>query len=329
VQTRHALEQVLRATPYAGFELDPPRVGYHRVMSYDGSRSVVAGVTVDDRGLEWRLNECDSLWKKLWDRYGANSSQTLVAVISRDALPFASCPGSTGLASRIPSGIPYVNPGGIAWAAIPTPGEGDPFPSRFGPYSTLAHELYHAELDRRHVSKDHGEDNGCSLGLLMTIGAMVGYDGDCFKHAPYVHGTMGEYPEGYAKCDEAQLRTRANPYVIGTYRKLGCRGTPIPFYQERGRLRGDRGGMGIDIHTGLYTEGNDVIGLVLYDPCPTAPSADPLSAVSGRWDRSTGAYSCAADEPDKAHDFMSYGPYRWASAAQFRWPRFHLVEPRD
>lgn len=303
-------------------------------------------------GIEVRdLDDCQTLWRNLFTRFGLDRERTLLAVLPSGAA-LTAC---TGLGWRV--GWPdrespdYL--GGIAFAPVPAYSDpsGGTTAADWDTVGTMAQETYHAALDRRHIGNDHGEDGGCVVtGGLATVVGIASFDTldtDCHKPAMFPHGALGAYP---------------GPVSIGTP------GTTTLGHLA-GRLVGFAGGVGVRIEDGGR--------LTLYDPCPTgspwapaprstssggpgdldlddpaiprtpsAPSGDDLSMearrnavrawLAARFDVTTGRSRCTlADSPDGtglvAHDFMSYGANPWYSTglvpvlpdgSQFgaRWP---------
>ncbi len=272
-EAERALNDMLRLTPFSRLNIISDNEFF-----YDGSKGSIANKS---------LNQCQTLWVKLFKRFGTRPESTLLALT--------------------PGGIGLDGCGGLGWWTPPVPvvyGGGGIALSRMPAYggsvfddmrrvTTLAQEVYHAHFDRRHVSNDHGEERGCLLkGIWETLVEDVTFgqvDADCYKPSPYAHGAIGAYPE---------------PVMV----------YPRPGLVER-RISGDRGGLGVRIEP----DGQSW-RLTLYDPCPTGPldRANSRVTIGKRWDATSNTYRCALDDTVIPHDFMSYGPNRWTSGAQFR-----------
>jgi hypothetical protein len=221
---------------------------------------------------EERLTQCETLWLDLFDAFGLTNDYTLFAV-SPETVNLQGC---GGLGWRVPGF------GGIALA------ENAFNVDDHNSLGTMAQEAYHAALDRRHVSNDHEEADGCFLedGLLADVIGAIGFDTDCWKPAPYFHGSIGEYP-----------------YVSDF-------------------IYGDRGAVGMEIEP----DGGSWV-LTLYDPCPTGrlDRSDSLAAlnwIGQRWDdfafRADGFnISLCREHANAPHDFMSYGDNPWTSLQQY------------
>jgi len=262
------LTEMLELTPYDSLALNS-----NRAFFYDGDRLRIRVwlfglIEVADE----TLTQCETLWLDLFDSFGLSNDFTLFAV-SPATVDLQGC---AGLGWRVPGF------GGIALSEIAT-NEDD-----HGQLGTMAQEAYHALLDRRHVSNDHGEDDGCFLkeGILADLIGAAGFDTDCWKPAPYLHGAMGEYP-------------LVNESIFG-----------------------DRGAMGLEVDPDGPTW-----RLTLYDPCPTGgvDRSDELATLtwlSRRWDDFAfwadgfNLYLCR-EHGNAPHDFMSYGDKPWTSVQQF------------
>ena len=248
-------------------------LNFNRTFNYDGDRLRIRVLLF---GLfevaEETLDQCQTLWLDLFDSFGLSNDYTLFA-LSPASVDLQGCGGLGWLVPEI---------GGIALAEAPANVDDH---DQLG---TMAQETYHAHLDRRHVSNDHEEADGCFLedGILADIIGAVGFDTDCWKPAPYLHGSMGEYP----LVDEG--------------------------------IFGDRGAVGMEMEPDGATW-----RLTLYDPCPTGgvDRGDELAAlawIGRRWDdfayRADGFNLYRCDEhADAPHDFMSYGDNPWTSVQQF------------
>ena len=170
------LTEMLELTPY-----DPLALNFNRTFFYDGDRLRIrvllfGFIEVADE----TLSQCETLWLDLYDAFGLSNDFTLFA-LSPASVDLPRC---DGLGWRVPGF------GGIALSEAAT-NEDD-----HAQLGTMAQEAYHARLDRRHVSNDHGEADGCFLeeGILADLIGAAGFDTDCWKPAPYLHGAMGEYP---------------------------------------------------------------------------------------------------------------------------------------
>jgi hypothetical protein len=269
------LRKTLPLMPY-----DELEVVSSRPYSYDGSRLTIR---VEFLGLievtEERLSQCTTLWLDLYQAFGATESSTLYALTPTGV----DLQGCGGYGYRVPGD------GGLALAEMPTG------PDDTSQIATIAQELYHAHLDRRHVSNDHEEADGCLTGesvIAELIEAFTGYNTDCWEPAPHFHAAIGEYP------------------VVGDL------------------IYADRGAMGVEFDFA----GGDYL-LTLYDPCPTGgvDRGDELATlawIGRRWDYDLGfadrrnpdlfnlGYLCR-EHANAPHDFMSYGGNRWTSEAQF------------
>jgi hypothetical protein len=272
-----ALSELLKLTPYDEVVIGQDRgytTSFRRMQAYFLDHAV------------YHFSECESLWIRLFNRYGdwVSDGHTVYALIP----PNISLGHCAGLGWKIP------NSGGIGFAETPPYAEG--FELMQGAddeeaVATMAEELYHAHRDRRHVSNDHGEDDGCSFQgwVLDLAGEGLGVDTDCWKPALHPHGAMGEYPPG----------------AVNT----GW-GTII------GRIFGDRGAMGIHMEQPTGGEWR----LTLYDACPTGAidRADPIGWLEQRWDTTNDRYRCQVDDDDIPHDFMTYGDTEWTSEDEFQ-----------
>ena len=268
VNAQGMLTEMLELTPYDSLALN-----FDRTFFYDGDRLRIrvllfGFIEIADE----TLTQCQTLWLDLFDSFGLSNDFTLFAV-SPATVDLQGC---GGLGWRVPGF------GGIALSEIAT-NEND-----HDQLATMAEEAYHAHLDRRHVSNDHGEGDGCFLeeGILTDLIGAAGFDTDCWKPAPYFHGSMGEYP----LVDDG--------------------------------IFGDRGGVGLEIEPDGATW-----RLTLYDPCPTGgvDRGDELATlawIGRRWDdfafRADGLnlYLCR-EHANSPHDFMSYGDNSWTSVQQF------------
>lgn len=269
-ESQQALNDVFRLLPYNRLEIARSSL-YH----YDGAQ---LKLKIGLGPLSFKVktfSQCDSLWIKLYRAYGLDPNATLVALLPSNTPDLKGCSGRGGEGWKVPRVALVTSGGGIMWSKLPSSRE----PSRL---ATLAQELYHAELDRRHVSNDHGESGGCpisdDLSKIIGVASFGSIDADCYKSSPYQHGAIGAYPE------------------------------------STGGIAGDRGGVGID----AYQSGS-TLRLGLFDPCPTGPlgTSDVKSWIAKRYDLSARKPHCTLSDSMIPHDFMSYGPNRWTSKAQF------------
>ncbi|HET7010592.1 MAG TPA: hypothetical protein VFI11_07445 [Anaerolineales bacterium] len=274
VASQDLLTEMLELTPYDALALN-----FNRTFFYDGDRLVIRLLLFGIFELaEETLTQCETLWLDLFDAFGLSNEYTLFAV-SPAAVDLQGC---GGLGWRVPGF------GGIALSEIAANANDH---EQLG---TMAQEAYHAHLDRRHVSNDHEEADGCFLeeGILADLIDAAGFDTDCWKPAPYLHGSMGEYP------------------LVGE------------------SIFGDRGTVGLEIEPDGPTW-----RLTLYDPCPTGgvDRSDELATLTWlgrRWDYDLGfadrrnpdlfnlGYLCR-EHANAPHDFMSYGDNPWTSVQQF------------
>lgn len=220
------------------------------------------------------LNEAESLWLTLVQRYKPQSKDILLAFTPEEQ----EISGAEGESWYIPPNATGVS-GGVAVTRQPSyAGDEDQDWERL---STIAHEIYHALFNRRHVSNSHGESSGCffsgKLSLIIKIFSLDTLNPACFTPAPYPNGVIGAYPE---------IKKADNP------------------------IMGDQGGVGV-----RWMQEDSGWRLVLYDPCPTGgiprdpadgnPSISPASFFAQR------IPSCQISDNQLPHDFMSYGAYRW------------------
>jgi hypothetical protein len=279
-----ALADLLRMTPW-----DRVNVISDDLFESAGARYSIEVGVIDVRDLD----QCASLWFDLFDRFGLDESNTLLA-FTPPGIGLDNCAGMgwkvivEGTSAGAGTGTSL---GGIAFAEIPPYAGATNSAADWGAMEVVAQEIYHAALDRRHVSNDHGEDSGCFLdsGLADVLSFILSVDTDCHKGSVHPHGAIGAYP--------------------ATVVEIGRPGE-IPGILS-GRIFGRLGGMGARIEP----EG-DSFRLTLYDPCPTGPlnRADPLSTMAQRIDLDTGRNTCSGPgDGAMAHDFMSYGPNRWYS----------------
>lgn len=269
------LHAMLRMTPYS-------RIGIvsDTTFNYDGEyrtfRVKFLFFTISRRV----LSQCQTLWLQLLQTWGVDPDRPLLALTPSGASLLAK-DGATcsNLGAWLPATPLTENrSGGVAYARMPLFGGDDRHD--LDRIVSVTHELYHAAFDRRHVSNDHGEAEGCDLPSLIGTISRGRIDADCWKPAPYAHGVIGAWPEGD---------------------------------MESG-IAGDRGGMGIDIvRTSIGWS------LTLYDPCPVGrlDRASPITTLVERMDITRWEYSCQLPDDQRAHDFMSYGSLRWTSRAQF------------
>jgi len=274
ITSRNLLTEMLELMPYDSLALDS-----NRTFFYDGDRLTIrlllfGFIEVADE----TLSQCETLWLDLFDAFGLSNDYTLFAV-STAAVDLQGC---DGLGWRVPGF------GGIALSEIAANADDH---EQLG---TMAQEAYHAHLDRRHVSNDHEEADGCFLeeGILADLVGAAGFDTDCWKPAAYAHGAVGEYP----LIDEG--------------------------------IFGDRGAVGLEIEPDGGTW-----RLTLYDSCPTGgvDRSDELATLTWlgrRWDYDLGfadrsnpdlfslGYLCR-EHANAPHDFMSYGDNPWTSVQQF------------
>jgi hypothetical protein len=226
------------------------------------------------------LSQCQTLWLQLFQTYGVDPERPLLALTPSGA-PLSSMDGSpcANLGAWLPATPLTENrSGGVALASMPTFGGDDRLDLER--IVSVTHEWYHAAFDRRHVSNDHGEAGGCDVPSLIGTISRGRVDADCWKPAPYAHGVIGAWPEG----------------------------------DMDSGIAGDRGGMGIDI---VRTSAG--WSLTLYDPCPIGrlDRTSPVTTLVQRMNIARWEYACQLPDTRRAHDFMSYGPLRWTSRAQF------------
>jgi len=264
-----AMDDMLRTT----VDYDEVMVESDSTMFWDG-----APLSIGVDPVVINIDQCNSLWIELFLAFGLDPRRTVVGLYP-DGTTLTGC---GGLGWRVPRPIPFFRErddylGGIAIA-------------RPSATATLAQEVYHADLDRRHVSNLHGEGSGCGLtGTAADIvGAIFNVDPDCFHEAAHPHGEIGTYPAALVR--------------IGA--------PPGPGLFDGGTVYGNVGNMGIEME---FTGGN--WELTLYDPCPTplVDRAAPLDAISQRWIDSptdTG-YDCQIADGSRPHDVLSYGTNRW------------------
>lgn len=286
-----ALEEAVALLPYTGL-----RVVSDLVYDYAGERSVVLAEFLGVEIMEERLDQCESLWLKLFTEFGLDPGRTLVALTPSEV----ELDGCAGLGWRVPElealrtarsrELRFL--GGIAHSRAPAYSGDSPLDrSRV---ATLAMELAHADRDDRHVSNDHGEVNGCYLtdadgGALVAFAvdlAGFGIDVSCWKPSPHPHGMIGTYPAaGFAVGvpGNPTLHTPGNP-IWGNLGSMGVRMEPL----ARAGYR-----------------------LTLYDPCPTGPvdRANPRATLARR----IGArgWACSLEHGQLPHSFLSYGPNGW------------------
>jgi hypothetical protein len=271
-----ALVDMLRLTPF-----DRLNIVSDKEFFYDGSEiSVSVG-----GGSVIRFSQCQMLWYRLYQEFPLHPSQTLVALTPAN-IDLHNC--GNGLGWKVPdpdslvtTSVTYL--GGIALARMPAY-SGDRA-ADMRRITTLTQELYHAHLDRRHVSNDHGEAGGCPIKdgpLKELIDFLTPIDPDCWKVAIQPHGAIGSYSAATVE--------------------IWRRG------ESTGRIFGNAGAVGVSIEP----DGTSW-RLTLFDPCPTGPLSrtDPLTTFGQRWDVTKGGYNCAVDHNLVPHDFMSYGPNRW------------------
>lgn len=276
---RRAMDQMVKLMPY-------DQVVFRRNRTYVDRTFTRKRVQLLDTGV-YHLSECDTLWLDLFQTFGnwVVAGDTVFGLTPTD-IDLGHC---TGLAWRVP-GL-----GGIGFAELPAFAITSTLildPDDEDKVGIMAQELYHAHLDRRHASNDHGEGDGCFLeGIGLTlVDLLTNYDSDCWKPSLHPHGAMGEYPPGY-------VRIGPNPGGL------------------TGRIYGDRGAFGMRIEATDDTSWR----LTLYDPCPTGAldRADPLGTLAQRWDLAASRYRCTVDDDTMPHTFMSYGDNPWPSEDEF------------
>jgi hypothetical protein len=226
------------------------------------------------------LSQCQTLWLQLLQTRGVDPDRPLLALTPSGALLLTRNGDScSNMGAWLPATPLTGNrSGGVAFARMPMFGGDDRLD--LDRIVSATHELYHATFDRRHVSDDHGEAGGCDIPTLIGTISRGRIDADCWKPAPHEHGVIGAWPEG----------------------------------DMDSGIAGDRGGMGIDI-----VRTATAWSLTLYDPCPTGrlDRASPVTTLLQRMSLARWEYSCQLPDTRRAHDFMSYGPLRWTSRAQF------------
>jgi len=226
------------------------------------------------------LNQCQTLWLRVFQTSGVEAGRPLLALAPANAR-LLSTDGTpcSNLGAWLPATPVTSNrSGGVALARMPAfAGDRQLDLDRV---VSVTHELYHADFDRRHVSNDHGEASGCDVPSLIGTISRGRIDADCWKPAPYPHGVVGAWPEGDTDTG----------------------------------IAGDRGGMGVDI-----ARTSNGWSLTLYDPCPIGrlDRASPITTLVQRMNIKRWEYACQLPDAVRAHDFMSYGPLRWTSRAQF------------
>jgi hypothetical protein len=226
------------------------------------------------------LSQCQTLWSELLSRFGVETDKPVLALTPAGAeLLSRDGTACANLGAWVP-GTPLTSgrSGGVALARMPAYAGDAGFDLRR--VIAITHELYHAHFDRRHVSNSHGEASGCDIPSIIGVVSLGKIDTDCWKPSAYPHGVIGAYPEP----------------------------------ASAGEIIGDRGGIGLDIRPV-----GDSWALTLYDPCPTGrlDRGSPLSTLVYRVELSTGESRCRLPDNMQVHDFMSYGPNRWISRAQF------------
>ncbi len=226
------------------------------------------------------LSQCQTLWLQLLQTYGLDPDRPLLALTPSGA-PLLMTDGAacSNLGAWLPATpLTQNRSGGVALARMPEFGGDDRLD--LDRIVSVTHEFYHAAFDRRHVSNDHGEAGGCDVPSLIGTISRGRIDADCWKPAPYAHGVIGAWPEG--------------DMVSG--------------------IAGDRGGVGIDI-----VQTSTGWSLTLYDPCPIGrlDRVSPVTTLVQRMNITRWEYTCQLPDTRRAHDFMSYGPLRWTSRAQF------------
>ena len=291
------LNGILHLVPYSRAEAARPTT-----IFYDGAFTRLrlrTTVTLVDQ----RLNQCDALWLGLWSAFGLDAGRTLLAFTPpRNKLVEAGATqpisadetDCTGIGWRV-SGQRGMYLGGIAHTRTPTDDDivgwtGGSYRESSAFWSLVAvgaQELYHAQLDRRHVGNFHEEFRGCFVDdndWLEYFANALGFiiDSACSKPPEHHHARLGQYPVS---------------------------GSP---------LRGDLGALGLRI------EGDATLGwrLTVHDPCPTPVdlTLDPNDSIpwlDARWSVFVDANDCRQPDDNGAHDFMSYGPHRWTSVEQF------------
>jgi len=289
---RRALADMHTMIPYSRIRVVEQTEIFHRPATTRLDLDVL-GITVRRE----RLDECQSLWLDLYQRFGLHPDVTVLALTPRRM------EGCGGLGWRVPAlqalreatGSPLRYHGGIAHSVIPDYSAG----SDWGRVAVMAMEVYHAVLDRRHASNFHNERSGCFLtdadggSLVDFLDDLVGLglDTSCFKPAVHPHGTIGSYPA-------STVRIGRPGDVTGTL--------------AGARVWGNLGGMGVRIER----DGGS-FRLTLYDPCPTGRinRRDPRRVIDHRIDSVEG-YRCTLEDAERSmpHDIMSYG-----EPEQFRW----------
>ncbi|MCC6187593.1 MAG: DNRLRE domain-containing protein [Anaerolineales bacterium] len=269
---RRALDEMVQLMPY-------DEVVFARNRAFRANTNRIPVRFIDT--IVYVFDECNSLWLRLFWAFGERvlDGRTVFG-LTPAGIGLGHC---TGLGWRIPDF------GGLGFSEMPPSAEDTHIVATTADedaVGTMAQELYHAHRDRRHVSNDHDEDDGCLLSdwAADVVTALNNLDTDCWKPSLHLHGSMGEYPAGQ---------------VGGLL----------------GRIYGDRGAVGVRIE---LPDGEDW-RLTLYDPCPTGPldPADPLAAFGERWNLATSRWDCSLGEA-VPHDFMSYGDNAWTSEDEFQ-----------
>ncbi len=255
------------------------------------------------------LDEGNSLWLMLAQRYGLRKDETLVALLPR-GLRLRDTRVS-GIGWRIPKLQPLrgatggpVQPdyyGGVAWALMPDAAGRNAY---WDQVSTVAHEFYHAHLDVRHEETGHGESEGTFLSgrsgaSFLEFGSdLAGFniDFDASKPASHKNGVIGEYPTASVELGQPGSPTGHFAGVID-----GSSNRNMP------KVIGFLGGTGVRIELieGRYQ-------LTLYDPCPTGQldRSNPRRVLRQRIN-SNSQYDPQMDDSRMPHGFMSYSSNRW------------------
>ena len=267
---------------------------------YDGSTVTLEADFLGASINEELLNQCNALWLQLFQTYGLVENQPLLALVA-DRVD-----GCRGVGWAVPNlevlregrgrRLTYI--GGIAHSLMPDYTDGEDW----GTVAIAAMEVMHAAYDRRHVSNEHREAEGCPLSnnaggdfLGFVADALgLGLDMSCYKLEVHPHGTIGTYP--------ASVVRQGRPGDVSGTRRGG-------------RVYGNLGGFGVRIDP----DGSS-FKLTMYDPCPTGPMdlENPRTVLDRRIDRDLG-YTCTVGgdgtETLIPHDIMSYGPMdnRWYS----------------